>query len=107
MYRSKPLSVAFSKPFFQCFWLATSAVLFWDISTVILAGIGAVGGLFGMSEAGNAFNGREAIGFWAVIGVVLVLAGLALVAGATLGRIDRERWLVTGLISIASFFWFV
>lgn len=44
--------------------------------TVILAGIGAVGGLFGMSEAGNAFNGREAIGFWAVIFVVLVLAGL-------------------------------
>jgi hypothetical protein len=29
------------------------------------------------------------------------------VAGATLGRIDRERWLLTGLISIASFFWLV
>ena len=37
--------------------------------TVILAGIGAVGGLFGMSEAGNAFNGREALGFWIVIGL--------------------------------------
>ena len=39
--------------------------------------------------------------------VLLTFAGLALVAGSTLGRIDRERWLVTGLISIASFFWFV
>jgi magnesium transporter len=44
--------------------------------TVILAGIGAVGGLFGMSEAGNAFNGREALGFWVVTGFVLLLAGL-------------------------------
>ena len=44
--------------------------------TVILAGIGAVGGLFGMSEAGNAFNGREAFGFWAVVAVVLLVAGL-------------------------------
>jgi hypothetical protein len=39
--------------------------------------------------------------------VLLAFAGLALVAGATLGRIDRERWLLTGLISIAAFFWFV
>ncbi len=39
--------------------------------------------------------------------MLLAFAGLALVAGATLGRIDRERWLLTGLISIASFFWFV
>ena len=34
--------------------------------TVILAGIGAVGGIFGMSEAGNALSGSEAYGFWLV-----------------------------------------
>ena len=39
--------------------------------------------------------------------ILLVFAGLAVVAGVTLGRIDRERWLLTGLVSIASFFWFV
>jgi hypothetical protein len=39
--------------------------------------------------------------------VLLLFAGLAVVAGVTLGRIDRERWLLTGLISIASFFWFL
>ena len=53
--------------------------------TVILAGIGAVGGLFGMSEAGNAFNGREAFGFWVVVLVVLAFAGLV---AAVLRRID-------------------
>ena len=46
------------------------------VAAVILAGIGAVGGLFGMSEAGNAFNGREALGFWIITGFVLVFAGL-------------------------------
>ena len=34
--------------------------------TVILAGIGAVAGIFGMSEAGTAFAGGEAGGFWLV-----------------------------------------
>ena len=34
--------------------------------TVILAGIGAVAGIFGMSEAGAAFAGGEAGGFWLV-----------------------------------------
>ena len=34
--------------------------------TVILAGIGAVAGIFGMSEAGTAFAGAEAGGFWLV-----------------------------------------
>jgi len=47
--------------------------------TVILAGIGAVGGLFGMSEAANAFKGGEGPGFWIVIGSVLLLAGLVAV----------------------------
>ncbi|HET7026838.1 MAG TPA: CorA family divalent cation transporter, partial [Candidatus Limnocylindrales bacterium] len=34
--------------------------------TVILAGIGAIAGIFGMSEAGSAFSGGEAGGFWIV-----------------------------------------
>jgi magnesium transporter len=42
--------------------------------TVILAGIGAVAGIFGMSEAGAAFNGAEAGGFWLVTTAVVLLA---------------------------------
>jgi magnesium transporter len=53
--------------------------------TVILAGIGAVAGIFGMSEAGSAFRGAEAGGFWIVTaGVVL----LATAAAVVLHRID-------------------
>ncbi len=53
--------------------------------TVILAGIGAVAGIFGMSEAGNAFRGAEAGGFWIVtLGVVL----LSVAAAWVLHRID-------------------
>ena len=48
--------------------------------TVLLAGIGAFAGIFGMSEAGSAFAGTEAIGFWlvtaAVCGAAVVLAWL-------------------------------
>jgi len=48
-------------------------------ATVVLAGIGAVAGIFGMSEAGLAFSGGEAIGFWVVaIATVVVAAGVAL-----------------------------
>ncbi len=53
--------------------------------TVILAGIGAVAGIFGMSEAGAAFNGGEATGFWLVTGFVLLVA---FGAAAILHRID-------------------
>ena len=53
--------------------------------TVILAGIGAVAGIFGMSEAGSAFAGVEAGGFWLVtVGVVVLAVG----AAALLRRID-------------------
>jgi len=45
--------------------------------TVILAGIGAVAGIFGMSEAGAAFAGSEAAGFWIVAAVTVAIAGLA------------------------------
>ena len=53
--------------------------------TVILAGIGAAGGIFGMSEAGNALSGTEAYGFWLV--TVTIVVG-AMVAAVILRRID-------------------
>jgi magnesium transporter len=53
--------------------------------TVILAGIGAIAGIFGMSEAGLAFSGGEAIGFWAVTVVTVALAALVAIV---LRRID-------------------
>ena len=53
--------------------------------TVILAGVGAVAGIFGMSEAGAAFKGAESAGFWLVTtGVVL----LTVVVAWILHRID-------------------
>jgi magnesium transporter len=45
--------------------------------TVVVAGIGAIGGLFGMSEAPAALAGQEGLGFWLVIGVTLALAAIA------------------------------
>jgi magnesium transporter len=53
--------------------------------TVILAGIGAIAGLFGMSEAGLAFAGREAAGFWTIVAITVVGAGIVAVL---LRRID-------------------
>ena len=45
--------------------------------TVIVAGIGAVAGIFGMSEAGTALGGAEAGGFWIVTAITIALGGLA------------------------------
>ena len=53
--------------------------------TVILAGMGAVAGIFGMSEAGVALAGGEGGGFWLV--TAFVVAGAALTA-LVLRRID-------------------
>jgi magnesium transporter len=53
--------------------------------TVILAGIGAIAGIFGMSEAAAALGGAEAGGFWTVTAIVLAMAGAAAVF---LRRID-------------------
>jgi magnesium/cobalt transport protein CorA len=53
--------------------------------TVILAGIGAVAGIFGMSEAGNAFAGGEASGFWLV---TVVVVAISVAAAAILRRIN-------------------
>ena len=53
--------------------------------TVIVAGVGAVAGIFGMSEAGSALAGQEPIGFWIV--TAATIAGAAVVA-LVLRRID-------------------
>ena len=45
--------------------------------TVILAGVGAVGGFFGMSEAGTAVAGQAAAGFWVVTALAVAAAGVA------------------------------
>ncbi len=53
--------------------------------TVVLAGIGGLAGIFGMSEAGPALAGSELAGFWFVSGAILALA---LVTAVLLRRID-------------------
>ena len=45
--------------------------------TVILAGIGAIGGLFGMSEAAGALSGQAGAGFWIVVGATAIGAVVA------------------------------
>ncbi len=58
--------------------------------TVILAGIGAVAGIFGMSEAGTALGGKEAGGFWAITAVVVVAGD------GRRGRAAQDRLDLTG-----------
>jgi magnesium transporter len=53
--------------------------------TVILAGIGAVAGIFGMSEAASAVANGESSGFWLITGIIFVLAAIVAVF---LRRID-------------------
>jgi len=53
--------------------------------TVILAGIGAVAGIFGMSEAGVALRGGESSGFWVITAFVV---GLGAIAAIILRKID-------------------
>jgi magnesium transporter len=55
--------------------------------TVILAGVAAVGGIFGMSEAGAALEGGEHTGFW-VVTLVIVLG-----AGAVALLLRRFDWI--------------
>lgn len=55
--------------------------------TVILAGIGAAAGIFGMSEAGVALAGGEGSGFWLVSAFVVVGAALTAVALRRIGWI--------------------
>jgi magnesium transporter len=53
--------------------------------TVVVAGVGAIGGIFGMSEAQTAFRLDEGPGFWLVAFGSLALAGLC---AAVLRKID-------------------
>ena len=53
--------------------------------TVIVAGIGAGAGIFGMSEAGAAMAGQEPSGFWVVTIAMVVVSA---VAAVVLRRID-------------------
>jgi magnesium transporter len=53
--------------------------------TVILAGIGAAAGIFGMSEAGAALSDNEATGFWLITAMIVVTSILAAVV---LRRLD-------------------
>jgi magnesium transporter len=52
--------------------------------TVVLTGIAAIAGIFGMSEAGTALGGQEAVGFWLV---TLLTVAAALFMAAVLRRI--------------------
>ncbi len=53
--------------------------------TVVVAGVGSIAGIFGMSEAQTAFRFDEGFGFWFVAAGSLLVAGLAV---AFLRRID-------------------
>jgi magnesium transporter len=55
--------------------------------TVVVAGIGAVAGIFGMSEAQTAFRLDEGIGFW------LVTAGCVAVAGVAVAILHKIDWI--------------
>lgn len=55
--------------------------------TVVLAGIGAIAGIFGMSEAGLAFDFKEAAGFWIVTVLTIGLGGAALIYFRRIGWI--------------------
>jgi magnesium transporter len=54
--------------------------------TVILAGIGAIAGIFGMSEAGRALSGEEA-GFWIIAARTVIAAGVAAIV------LPRAGWI--------------
>jgi Mg2+ and Co2+ transporter CorA len=53
--------------------------------TVVLAGIGAFAGIFGMSEAGLALAGGEGSGFWFLAGLIVLGAAVTMIV---LRRID-------------------
>jgi magnesium transporter len=55
--------------------------------TVILAGVGAVGGIFGMSEATGVIGGGDHFGFWVVTGAIVLMAGMATVVLRKIGWI--------------------
>jgi magnesium transporter len=55
--------------------------------TVVVAGVGAIGGIFGMSEAQTAFRFEEGPGFW------FVALGSLVIALATAGVLRKMDWI--------------
>jgi len=55
--------------------------------TVVLAGIGAIAGIFGMSEAALALNFQEGTGFWLITAFTVSMGGLALLYFRRIGWI--------------------
>jgi magnesium transporter len=55
--------------------------------TVILAGLGAVGGIFGMSEASAAVSGEAQSGFWIVTATAVTIAAASAVVLRRIGWI--------------------
>jgi len=55
--------------------------------TVVVAGVGALAGIFGMSEAQTAFRAEEGAGFW------IVTAGCLVVAAACAAVLRRIDWI--------------
>ena len=55
--------------------------------TVVLAGIGAIAGIFGMSEAASALDFKEGIGFWIVTAITIGAGGGALIFFRRIGWI--------------------
>jgi magnesium transporter len=55
--------------------------------TVVIAGIGAVGGIFGMSEAASALAGTQGVGFYIVVAVTIVVSMVSVFL------LRRSNWL--------------
>jgi magnesium transporter len=55
--------------------------------TVVVSGVGAIGGLFGMSEAPAAMTGAEGIGFWMVVSFAVAAAVVAIAV------LKKIRWI--------------
>ncbi len=55
--------------------------------TVVVAGVGAVAGIFGMSEAATAVAGTEGGGFWLVTGLTIVAGAMATIVLRRIGWI--------------------
>jgi magnesium transporter len=55
--------------------------------TVVVAGVGALAGIFGMSEAQNAFRAEEGPGFW------IVTVGCLVIAAACAWVLRRIHWI--------------
>jgi len=55
--------------------------------TVVLAGVGAIAGIFGMSEAASALDLKEGLGFWLITALTIAAGGGALIYFRRIGWI--------------------